>query len=269
MEDFMRELRTVYVLSCALLLGDGLSHAVLASAEETTTNPCENRGGQSILGAEQEPGNAGYTIRGEVLCVEGNTYVVRKQDGKEVNLQAQSAPSSILLMADSSSTSQNAQQKVPSGAREAGSSNKMQLDRDGSGITDPHSNKFGGQSSQREDIDTPKTPGSRLTERSSNATGDAETSYNPCEKRGGQGVLGAQQEPGNTGYTIRGEVLRVEGNTFVVRRQDGNEVSLKTDRTDIAQGDFIQANLNGQNQVLWIGPLKSTDRRNEHEPDCR
>ena len=125
----MRELRTVYVLSCALLLGDGLSHAVLASAEETTTNPCENRGGQSILGAEQEQGNTGYTIRGEVLRVDGNTYVVRKQDGKEVSLQ--------------------------------------------------------------------------------------------------------------------------------------------TDQPNISQGDFIQANMNGQNQVLWIGPLRSTDRRNEHEPDCR
>ena len=179
---------------------------------------------------------------------------------------AQSAPSSILLIADSSS--QNGQH--PSGVRDAESSSKLQPDKVGPGITDP--NKIGGQigtSAQRSDNDTPKTPGSRLTERSSNATGDAETSYNPCEKRGGQGVLGAQQEPGNTGYTIRGEVLRVEGNTFVVRRQDGNEVSLKTDRTDIAQGDFIQANLNGQNQVLWIGPLKSTDRRNEHEPDCR
>jgi len=88
----MRKLRTVYVLSCALLLGNGLSHAALATdpnlrAEETTSNPCENRGGQTILGAEQEHGNTGYTIRGEVLRVDGNTYVVRKQDGKEVSLQ--------------------------------------------------------------------------------------------------------------------------------------------------------------------------------------
>lgn len=96
-----------------------------------------------------------------------------------------------------------------------------------------------------------------------------ETTANPCENRGGQGILGAEQEQGNTGYTIRGEVLRVEGNTYVVRKQDGKEVSLQTDQANISQGDFIQANLNGQNEVLWIGPLRSTDRRNEHEPDCR
>lgn len=99
--------------------------------------------------------------------------------------------------------------------------------------------------------------------------GAGETTANPCENRGGQGILGAEQEQGNTGYTIRGEVLRVEGNTYVVRKQDGKEVSLQTDQANISQGDFIQANLNGQNEVLWIGPLRSTDRRNEHEPDCR
>ena len=96
-----------------------------------------------------------------------------------------------------------------------------------------------------------------------------ETTSNPCENRGGQTILGAEQEHGNTGYTIRGEVLRVEGNTYVVRKQDGKEVSLQIDQTNISQGDYIQANMNGQNQVLWIGPLKSTDRRNDHEGDCR
>ena len=82
---------------------------------------------------------------------------------------AQSAPSSILLIADSSSTSQNEQQKVPSGAGDAESSSKMHLEKDGSGIMDPQLNKIGGQigtSAQRSDNDTPKTPGSRLTERS-------------------------------------------------------------------------------------------------------
>ena len=179
---------------------------------------------------------------------------------------AQSAPSSMLLIADSSSTSQNGQQIVPSGERDAESSSKMPL----------------GTSSQRSDSDTPKTPGSRLTEKSSisgegsdkpGATGAEQTSANPCESRGGQTVLGAQQDQGKGGYTIRGEVLRVEGNTYVVKSQDGKEVSLQTDQTmekpAITQGDYIQANMNEQNQPLWIGPLKSTDRRNEHEPDCR
>jgi hypothetical protein len=198
---------------------------------------------------------------------------------------AQSAPSSMLLTADSSSTSQNGQQKVQSGERDAESSSQMQRDKDGAGITDPQSNKIGvplGTSSQRSDSDTPKTPGSRLTERSSisgegsdkpGATGAEQTSANPCESRGGQTILGAQQDKGKGGYTIRGQVLRVEGNTYVVKSQDGKEVSLQTDQTmekpAITQGDYIQANMNEQNQPLWIGPLKSTDRRNEHEPDCR
>lgn len=89
---------------------------------------------------------------------------------------AQSAPSSLLLIADSSSTSQNGQQKVPSGAGDAESSSKMHLGKDGSGIMDPQLNQIGGQlgtSSQRSDSDTPKTPGSRLTERSSGS--DSET----------------------------------------------------------------------------------------------
>ena len=95
----------------------------------------------------------------------------------------------------------------------------------------------------------------------------------PCESRGGQTILKAEQDQGKGGYTIRGEVLRVEGNTYVVKRQDGKEVRLQTDQTtekpDITQGDQIQANMNEQNQALWIRPLKSTDRRNEHEDDCR
>ena len=171
---------------------------------------------------------------------------------------------------DSSSDSQEGQQKVPSGMRDAESSSKMQRDKDGAGS----------------DTDTPKTPGSRLTERTGitgagsdkpGATGPAggaeQTSANPCESRGGQTIVGAEQDHGNVGRTIRGEVLRVEGTTYVVKRQDGKEVSLHTDQTkekpDITQGDLIQANVNEQNQALWIGPLKSTDRRNEHEVDCR
>lgn len=99
--------------------------------------------------------------------------------------------------------------------------------------------------------------------------GGEETSANPCESRGGQTVLGAEQDPGKGGYTIRGEVLRVEGDTAIVRKQDDKEVRLQTDQHDIAHGDHIQANMNEENQALRIGSLKSTDRRNEHEVDCR
>lgn len=103
--------------------------------------------------------------------------------------------------------------------------------------------------------------------------GAEQTSANPCESRGGQTILKAEQDQGKGGYTIRGEVLRVEGNTYVVKSQDGKEVSLQTDQAtekpDITPGDQIQANMNEQNQTLWIGSLKSKDRRNDHEGDCR
>ena len=88
----------------------------------------------------------------------------------------------------------------------------------------------------------------------------------PCESRK-EATLNAKQ-------MIQGEVLRVEGNTYVVKGKDGKEVSLQTDQTtekiDIRQGDKILAYVNEQNHAIWIGPPKSTDRRNEHEyDDCK
>lgn len=176
-------------------------------------------------------------------------------------------------IADSSSGSQEGHQKVPSGMRDADSSSKMQRDNDGAGIADTQSHRIGGQfgsSAQQDDTDTPKTPGSRLTEKNGNTA--EQTSANACASRGGQSILAAEQDPGNDGRTIRGQVLRLDGTTYVVRDQGGEEVSLDANQStmkSVTEGDFIQANVNGENQVLWIGPLKSTDRRNEHEVDCR
>jgi len=104
---------------------------------------------------------------------------------------AQSAPSSTLLIADSSSTSQ----KVPNGVRDAESGSKMQVDKDGSGLTDPQANTIGGQigtSYQRPDSDTPKTPGSRLTEKSG-GTGSG------SDKPGARGGPGDSSSSGISG----------------------------------------------------------------------
>ena len=94
-------------------------------------------------------------------------------------------------------------------------------------------------------------------------SGAEQTSADPCEGR--VAALKAKQ-------VIHGELLRVEGNTYVVRGQDGKEVSLQTDQTtekiDITQGDQILAYMNEQNHALLIRSGKSTDRRNEHEGDC-
>jgi len=67
---------------------------------------------------------------------------------------------------------------------------------------------------------------------------------------------------------IKGEVLRVEGNHYVVKGEDGKEVSLHADSTtqqtgDISQGYNIEAQVNNQNHALSIRSTPTTDRRNE------
>ena len=82
-------------------------------------------------------------------------------------------------------------------------------------------------------------------------------------RQGGQ-VIGEKQSSdemkggqAKSGKTIKGEVLRVEGDTYFVKGQDGKEVRLRTDNTTqksgvISQGDRIEANVNEQNLALSI-----------------
>ena len=73
------------------------------------------------------------------------------------------------------------------------------------------------------------------------------------------------------GKTIKGEVLRVEGNdNYFVKGQDGKEVRLHTDKTtqmlgEIKKGDRIEANVNDQNHVLSIRSARSTEASNGNE----
>lgn len=67
---------------------------------------------------------------------------------------------------------------------------------------------------------------------------------------------------------IKGEVLRVEGHNYVVKGEEGKEVSLHTDSStqqtgDIKQGYNIEAQVNDQNHALSIRSTPTTDRRNE------
>ncbi|HYM89737.1 MAG TPA: hypothetical protein VES92_11555 [Nitrospiraceae bacterium] len=60
--------------------------------------------------------------------------------------------------------------------------------------------------------------------------------------------------------TIRGEMLRIEGDNYFVKGQDGKEVRLHTDKTTqilrpIQEGDQIEARVNNQNHTLSIGSL--------------
>ena len=65
--------------------------------------------------------------------------------------------------------------------------------------------------------------------------------------------------------TIKGEVLRIEGNRFVVERFDGKQVHLHIDATTkmgslIGRGDHIEARVNDQSHVLLIDPVQQ-DRK--------
>jgi hypothetical protein len=95
----------------------------------------------------------------------------------------------------------------------------------------------------------------------------------PCEIKEGEAERKAEQNQMQSSHMIRGEVIKVEDSNYVVKEQEGKQVSLKTDETTaqpaIHEGEHIEASVNEQNQVLWIRTDNSTDRRNEHAAtDC-
>jgi hypothetical protein len=63
------------------------------------------------------------------------------------------------------------------------------------------------------------------------------------------------------GKMIKGEVLRVEGDNYVVKGQDGKEVRMDIDQTtekigSFKEGDRIEAEVNGENHALSIRSAK-------------
>jgi hypothetical protein len=79
--------KIVGVMSCAIVLCLGLSHASQA-AEKISPDPCaERKGGQANLTKCTEEAQMGIeTIKGELLRIDGETYSVKKYDGKEAAL---------------------------------------------------------------------------------------------------------------------------------------------------------------------------------------
>jgi len=79
--------KIVGVMSCAFVLSLGLSNASQA-AEKMSPDPCaERKGGQPNLTKCSEEAQMGIeTIKGELLRVDGETYSVKKYDGKEAAL---------------------------------------------------------------------------------------------------------------------------------------------------------------------------------------
>ncbi len=81
------------------------------------------------------------------------------------------------------------------------------------------------------------------------------------EKHMSDALKGGQSTDGKT---IKGEVLRVEGDTYFIKGQDGKEVRLQTNKTtekigSVKQGDRIEAKMNDQNHALSIRSARGTD----------
>ena len=53
----------------------------------------------------------------------------------------------------------------------------------------------------------------------------------PCEIKAGDAERKAEQNQMQSSHMIRGEVIKVEDSNYVVKEQEGKEVSLKTDGT--------------------------------------
>ncbi|HSL03038.1 MAG TPA: hypothetical protein VK901_05820 [Nitrospiraceae bacterium] len=72
------------------------------------------------------------------------------------------------------------------------------------------------------------------------------------------------------GKMIKGDVLRVEGDNYFVKGQDGKEVRMHIDKTtqkigSFKQGDRIEAKVNDKNQALSIRSARGTDAGNGKE----
>lgn len=90
-------------------------------------------------------------------------------------------------------------------------------------------------------------------------------------KQGGQ--MSDKRVDGHSiaGKTIKGNVLRVEGDNVFIKRQDGTEVRVHVDKTtqmgkNIEPGEPIETKVNDQNHALSIlSGSAVTDRRNDKE----
>lgn len=81
------------------------------------------------------------------------------------------------------------------------------------------------------------------------------------EKQMSDGLKGGQSQDGKI---IKGEVLRVEGDNYFVKGQDGKEVRMQIDKTtlktgNLKEGDRIEAKVNDENHALTIRLAQITD----------
>jgi hypothetical protein len=95
----------------------------------------------------------------------------------------------------------------------------------------------------------------------------------PCDIPPGKNATQAEEHAAQKSHMVFGKVLRIEGMSYVLKDQDGKEVSVSTDGTTekppVSQGDQIAANVDNRNHALWIRANRGTDRRTEHaSADC-
>jgi len=81
------------------------------------------------------------------------------------------------------------------------------------------------------------------------------------EKQMSDDMTGGQPKDGKM---IKGEVLRVEGDNYFVKGQDGKEVRMHIDKTtetigSFKQGDRIEAKVNEEHHALSIRSARGTD----------
>ena len=91
----------------------------------------------------------------------------------------------------------------------------------------------------------------------------------PCANRKGSlpNLVGCSKEAQQGIQTIKGEVLRVEGNTLVVERFNGQEVELPVaaalrNGQVFHPGDWIEAKVNREKHVLAIHDLNNNETQN-------
>lgn len=87
------------------------------------------------------------------------------------------------------------------------------------------------------------------------------------DKQMSDGLKGDQSKDGKL---IKGEVLRIEGDNYFVKGQDGKEVRMHIDKTtqsigSFKQGDRIEAKVNDEHHALSIRSARGTDAGNGKE----
>ena len=90
--------KAVGVVSCGVLLGLVLSNTALA-ADGMKAAPPERQGGQAGVRGELDKLKGGNVIQGQVLRIDGEHYLVKTQNGKEVRVHVNEATEKTGLIA--------------------------------------------------------------------------------------------------------------------------------------------------------------------------